>query len=388
LIGILGVLVLLGMAWLLSYHKSEIKIRPIIWGIGLQLLFALIILRDDQGSFFGMIILGSLLITYMFRKDYDIQQSIGHFFILLLINSIVILLINNSKLLFNHLPIFLFVSILCIAILNHYLHIAPLFQKYLSALILLNGISLLAINNLYGKEIIELFSEKVTSFLALSDWGARFLFGNLANNNFFGPWMEDFPNRGNWPGFGFQFAFKVLPTIIFFGGFMSVLYYLGIMQKVILSMSQFMRWTIGTSGAETLSCSANIFVGQTEAPLLIKPFLNGMTQSELLTIMVGGFATIAGGVLAGYIAMGVPAGHLIAIYPASTPPAIVANPPTIMVSNSDCVIPFKNGLISSGASVCPTNILALHDSVSAPLVPIVHRINWLMDKITFCIIPK
>ena len=104
---------------------------------------------------------------------------------------------------------------------------------------------------------------------------------------------------------------------------MSVLYYLGIMQKVIIAMSRFMRWTIGTSGAETLSCSANVFVGQTEAPLLIKPFLNGMTQSELLTIMVGGFATIAGGVLAGYIAMGVPAGHLVAASVMSAPAALV-----------------------------------------------------------------
>ena len=104
---------------------------------------------------------------------------------------------------------------------------------------------------------------------------------------------------------------------------MSVLYYLGIMQKVIVAMSGFMRWTIGTSGAETLSCSANIFVGQTEAPLLIKPFLNSMTKSELLTVMVGGFATIAGGVLAGYIAMGVPAGHLIAASVMSAPAALV-----------------------------------------------------------------
>ena len=104
---------------------------------------------------------------------------------------------------------------------------------------------------------------------------------------------------------------------------MSVLYYLGIMQKVIIAMSRFMRWTIGTSGAETLSCSANIFVGQTEAPLLIKPFLDGMTKSELLTIMVGGFATIAGGVLAGYIAMGVPAGHLVAASVMSAPAALV-----------------------------------------------------------------
>jgi CNT family concentrative nucleoside transporter len=84
-----------------------------------------------------------------------------------------------------------------------------------------------------------------------------------------------------------------------------------------------MRWTVGTSGAETLSCTANIVVGQTEAPLLIKPFLNDMTRSELLTIMVGGFATIAGGVLAAYIAMGIPAGHLIAASVMSAPAALL-----------------------------------------------------------------
>jgi CNT family concentrative nucleoside transporter len=323
IISIFGVFTLLGIAWLMSYHRAEIKIRPIIWGISLQLLFALIILRDDKWSFFGMIILGALLITYMMRGNEDIQKSIGYFFIILSVSFILILLINNSCLLFANLPLFLFVSVLCITILNYYLNIAPTLQKYFTSFILLNGISLLSLNNLYGKDIIEIFSEKVTSFLALSDWGAKFLFGNLVDNNFFGPWMTDFPNKGTWPGFGFQFAFKVLPTIVFFGGFMSVLYYLGIMQKVITSMSRFMRWTIGTSGAETLSCSANIFVGQTEAPLLIKPFLNGMTQSELLTIMVGGFATIAGGVLAGYIAMGVPAGHLIAASVMSAPAALV-----------------------------------------------------------------
>jgi CNT family concentrative nucleoside transporter len=104
---------------------------------------------------------------------------------------------------------------------------------------------------------------------------------------------------------------------------MGVLYYAGIMQVVIEALARFMRWTVGTSGAETLSCSANIFVGQTEAPLLIKPFLEDMTRSELLTVMVGGFATIAGGVLAGYIALGVPAGHLIAASVMAAPAALV-----------------------------------------------------------------
>ena len=180
------------------------------------------------------------------------------------------------------------------------------------------GVASLISGRVYGQDVFQIFSARVSQFLSLSDYGAKFLFGNLADTQYFFPGTD-----GGWPGFGFLFAFVVLPTIIFFGGFMGVLYYLGVMQKVIEALSRFMRWTIGTSGAETLSCTANVFVGQTEAPLLIKPFLAGMTRSELLTIMVGGFATIAGGVLAGYIAMGVPAGHLVAASVMSAPAALV-----------------------------------------------------------------
>ncbi|MEM7283700.1 MAG: nucleoside transporter C-terminal domain-containing protein, partial [Pseudomonadota bacterium] len=201
---------------------------------------------------------------------------------------------------------------------NSYLKFAAKFQQTILALIVVTGVATLVTNQLPGNEIFAKFSEGVEKFLGLAAYGAKFLFANLANPeyNFPGP-------EGGWPGFGFLFAFHILPTIIFFGGFMSVLYYFGIMQKVIVAMSRFMRWTIGTSGVETLSCTANIFVGQTEAPLLIKPFLGRVTNSELLTIMVGGFATVAGGVLAGYIVMGVPAGHLVAAAVMSAPAALV-----------------------------------------------------------------
>ncbi len=322
-ISILGLFTLLGAAWLLSYHRTDVKLRPILWGISLQLLFALIILREDIGSFIGMCILGSLIITYLMRGNEEPQKSIGYFVFIIFINSLLIWLINNSIALSTNFPLFIFVFVIILFSINYFLKINPSIQKYFISIFLLCGISLLILNDLHGKVIVEIFSTKVKSFLELSDWGAKFLFGNLADENFFGAWKDDFPNKGTWPGFGFQFGFKVLPTIIFFGGFMSVLYYFGIMQKVIQSISRFMRWTIGTSGAETLSCSANIFVGQTESPLLIKPFLNNMTKSELLTVMVGGFATIAGGVLAGYIAMGVPAGHLIAASVMSAPAALV-----------------------------------------------------------------
>ena len=119
------------------------------------------------------------------------------------------------------------------------------------------------------------------------------------------------------------FAFGVLPTIIFFSALMSVLYHLGLLQVVVRGMAWLMQKTLGTSGAETLSAAANVFVGQTEAPLVIKPYLAKMTESELMALMVGGFATIAGGVLAVYVSMGIDAGHLLTASVISAPAALV-----------------------------------------------------------------
>ena len=314
-ISILGLLVLLGGAWLLSYHRSDVKLRPIIWGIGLQLLFGLIILREDMGSFIGMSLLSILIIIYIQRKD---VESVGGGIKATLIIIISSLSVGYALLIFPSISKIILIITTIFLILGSLLKGVREFQKISGTLFIISGTTMLITNGLYGKLIFQKFSDKIAYFLSLSDYGAQFLFGHLANGAYYFPGPD-----AAWPGFGFQFAFKVLPTIIFFGGFMSVLYYFGIMQKVIQGMSRFMKWTIGTSGAETLSCSANIFVGQTEAPLLIKPFLDNMTKSELLTVMVGGFATIAGGVLAGYIAMGVPAGHLVAASVMSAPAALV-----------------------------------------------------------------
>lgn len=179
-----------------------------------------------------------------------------------------------------------------------------------------------------GKSIFDIIDSIIKKILEFSVDGSKFLFGNLANEDMFGPWRENFPNDGTWPGFGFQFAFLVLPTVIFFSSIMSVLYHVGIMQKIIRFISKIMQKTMGTSGAETASISANIFVGQTEAPLVVKPFISKMTKSELTAIMTGGFATVAGGVMAAYVLMlnkvipGI-AGHLMAASIMSAPAALV-----------------------------------------------------------------
>jgi CNT family concentrative nucleoside transporter len=147
-----------------------------------------------------------------------------------------------------------------------------------------------------GNAALRRVGEGVDSFLKLSQAGSKFVFGSLAEGG---------------TSLGFVFAFQVLPTLIFFSSFMAVLYHLGVMQFIVRCMAWVMVRVLGTSGSESLSACANVFVGQTEAPLLIRPFLNGMTKSELHAIMVGGFATIAGGVFALYVSFGVAAGHLM-----------------------------------------------------------------------------
>ncbi|GIV57489.1 MAG: NupC/NupG family nucleoside CNT transporter [Bacteroidetes bacterium] len=139
------------------------------------------------------------------------------------------------------------------------------------------------------------FFSWVSSFFVLvlnfTTAGAEFVFGKLAIS----PGMEG--SMGNF------FAFQVLPTIIFFGSLMAVLYHLGIMQRVVEGMARLVTKLLGTSGAESLSVTANIFVGQTEAPLVVKPYLEKMTYSELMAVMTGGMATIAGGVMVAYISI-------------------------------------------------------------------------------------
>lgn len=198
--GILGVILLIGISFLVSNNKKKINWRLVLSGLGLQFFFAILILKGSQ-----------------LRQYFDPLGWPKDFF-----NSI---------------------SYVFVLILN------------------------------------------------FTTEGARFVFGNLANP----------PGTEN--SMGFFFAFQVLPTIIFFASLMSVMYYFGVMQKIVQAMAWVMAKLMGTSGAESLSCTANVFVGQTEAPLMIKPYIEGMTKSEILTIMIGGMATIAGGVMAAYIQM-------------------------------------------------------------------------------------
>ncbi len=230
LISVFGCFVLLGIAWLMSNNKKKIDYRTVFWGLGLQLVFALIILKTPPGRAF--------------------------FF--------------------------------------------------------------------YAKAAI-------LKLLSFADHGAHFLFGNLyladesisRQLNMPGPYQIWDPKAQAFIDIGITFAIHVLPVIIFFASIMAVMYHLGVMQKMVQGVAWVMSKAMKTSGAESLSVASNIFVGQTEAPLVVRPFIEKMTSSELMTIMTGGFATIAGSVMAAYVRFGADAGHLMAASVMSAPAAIV-----------------------------------------------------------------
>ncbi|KGQ35674.1 nucleoside transporter NupC [Gallibacterium anatis] len=164
------------------------------------------------------------------------------------------------------------------------------------------GIGALVLYSELGRQALLGAAEAVNKVIAYGNEGISFLFGGLVSDKMF----ELFG------GGGFIFAFRVLPAIVFFASLISVLYYLGIMQWVIRLIGGFLQKILGTSKTESMSAAANIFVGQTEAPLIVRPYIATMTQSELFAIMCGGLASVAGSVMIGYAQMGVPLPYLIA----------------------------------------------------------------------------
>jgi len=314
LIPLLGLAVIFGAAWLLSFQRHSIKLRPVATGFGLQLLLSLAVLRADNWSFVGMAILSLWIALFALRSEAPAltlpKRMVRHIAALAAVGTTLYLLPEAATF-----------SILVLTVISllgmHRWGMLSSLRPWTAAVLPVGGTAWLVQRGLDGLELLARLGNWVARLLDLADYGSRFLFGNLADSSYY------FPQSPTWPGFGYLFAFKLLPVIVFFAGLVSVLYSLGIMQAVIGGLSRFMRWTIGTSGAETLCASANIFIGQTEAPLLIRPYLATATRSELFSVMVAGFATIAGGAMAGYIALGVPAAHLVAASVMSAPAALV-----------------------------------------------------------------
>ncbi|MCL2897927.1 NupC/NupG family nucleoside CNT transporter [Brenneria tiliae] len=175
-------------------------------------------------------------------------------------------------------------------------------RTVLGAFLLQIGIGALVLYVPLGRRVLGGMTEGVANVISYGNQGVSFMFGGLTSDKMF----EVFG------GGGFVFALRVLPIIVFFSSLIAVLYYMGVMQWVIRLLGGGLQKLLGTSRTESLSATANIFVGQTEAPLVVRPYIANMTQSELFAVMCGGLASIAGSVMAGYAQMGVPLEYLIA----------------------------------------------------------------------------
>ncbi|XP_025095452.1 solute carrier family 28 member 3-like isoform X2 [Pomacea canaliculata] len=207
-----------------------------------------------------------------------------------------------------------------------------------------------------GYNMFRFMGEEARKFLAFTDIGSRFVFGDKFTDHIF--------------------VMQVLPVVMFFSCVITMLYHLGIMQAIIGKIALVMRCTLGTTAAESLCAAGNIFVGQTEAPIMIRPFLSLMTKSELHAVMVGGFATIAGGVLAAYIKFGIPAEHLLCASVMNAPCSLAVSkllyPETekSKISNVNAVVKTKgkySNLLEAAAAGASQSI-ALVANIAANLI--------------------
>ncbi|HBS18182.1 MAG TPA: NupC/NupG family nucleoside CNT transporter [Halomonas sp.] len=235
------------------------------------------------------------------------------------------------------------VTLVAIALIFSYDRKSIRLRTVLGAFAIQAGIGAFVLYVPFGQAVLQTISAGVSQVLVFANDGIGFLFGGLAD-------VENV---------GFVFAIKVLPVIIFFSSLIAVLYYLGIMQWVILILGGALQKALGTSRTESLSATANIFVGQTEAPLVVRPFIARMTPSQLFAVMCGGLASVAGSVLAGYAALGIPMEYLVAASFMAAPGGLLfaklIMPETQNVEDSDSVSKVDEELKEQDDK--PTNVL-------------------------------
>ncbi|MEM6597046.1 MAG: NupC/NupG family nucleoside CNT transporter [Cyanobacteria bacterium P01_C01_bin.69] len=212
-------------------------------------------------------------------------------------------------------------------------------KPVIGGLVLQFLLALFILRTSVGLSLFSWFGDLIVQFFAYSDAGSIFVFG------------ENFKE--------FFFAFKVLPSIIFFSAFINILYHYGLLQRAVQGMAWIMRRTMGISGVESLSAAANVFVSQTEAPLVIRPYIKSMTTSELNAVMVGGFATVSGWLLPAFINLGISAEHLITASVMSAPAGLavakILCPETVSVNRNPVEIAHKRATnvidaVATGAS--------------------------------------
>ena len=268
---LIGFFAILAIAWALSTNRKAIKWRTVGWGLMLQIVIAILVLKGRE-------IAAALSMIALPLERY------------------------GAALLFIGLAI-------VVGLIAKFLPPGPTRRAVWGAFAAF-GLYLFLTFNLLAY-IFEKMKEVVNSLIGYTKIGAVFVFGKLGD--------------GADPSIGFIFATQVLPTIIFIASIFAVLYYIGVMQLVVTFFAKLMSRFMGASGAESTSVAASIFMGQTEAPLTIRPFLPRMTRSELMTVMTAGMAHVSGSIMAAYIAFGIEARHLLTA-------VIMTAPGTIMMA--------------------------------------------------------
>ncbi len=294
-----GIFVMIGLAWLMSVDRWNVRWRPVIWGVALQLILGIIVLSPGLSDFFFVVVDGG-----------------------------------------------------------------------------------------------------VKRLLSFSEAGADFVFQTTELHQILGPTGEPETFIGRISPPVKTFAFWILPTIIFFSSLMAILYHLGIMQRIVVGLAWVMQRTMGVSGAESLSAAANIFVGQTEAPLVVAPFIGKMTRSELHAVMTGGFATVAGGVMAAYVGFlkDIPgiAGHLVTASIMSAPAALAISKvmfpereQSATAGGASIAVEKVDGNVIEAAARGAKEGMALAINVAAMLIAfvgLIAMIDWMLTwiPIGFC----
>ncbi len=290
LVSVVGLLVMLILAWLMSSHKTKVNWRLVVMGLGLQLLLAAIFFNSQSWTF-----------PVRFDGIDSVKQSLNA-------GEISVDQVNAIRLPSGEVTVGD----------QSYTKFSDLLSAHDAGEISQQQVNTLFEDQIHVPRFVGgVVFHYINQFFVLIDESVKVGSGFVFNVN----GGSDPPT--NVATLLYTFAFGVLPTVIFFAALMSVLYHIGLMQKLVTLMAWGMQKTLGTSGAESLAAAANVFVGHTEAPLVVRPYIGAMTRSELNALMVGGFATITGGLMAVFVAQGVSAGHLVVASLVSAPAALV-----------------------------------------------------------------
>lgn len=391
LMALLGIATIMFLSFVFSDKKRAISISQIVWAFVLQALLAVLILREDIFSRLVMMFFLFLIFYFNIHKIAENKISktvVRHFSILIIFSVFTAIFAFVPKYIISTL-LSLFFGVLFIYLAGKLFRIPKICELKIGFIfgavfcIIAAGYSVS--HNFTGAQTVELFSAGVTKFLGFNRYGAEFVFGQLLDR----------------AKIGFVFALSIMGTSIYFGAIMSLFDYLGITYSVVMALSKFMTWHMSLfkikplSGVEILVATANIVLSMNASPILAKKYLPNVTMSEIATMMVAGLATIAGGTMAIFINMGIPASYLIAASVMSTPAAILVakilipeteNPETmgnINFQNSIANERKQGGAvaaIANGVSIGTRTGISISASVLA-FLGIIALINWMIGSI-------